>query len=605
MLSSCSIIIDREGWKEQMEKWFVSMKKADFAAWAQEFRISPILARILRNRNLTEEDEIRKFLYGTLADCYSPWLFRDMDRAVEAILQSVHAGERIRVIGDYDVDGISASYILTKGFALLGAQVDTAIPHRVHDGYGLNEHLIEEAKKDGISLIVTCDNGIAAAEQIAMANEMGIAVVVTDHHEVPYSVEADGSRTELLPKAVAIVDPKRKECTYPFPGICGATVAFKLIQALAEKSGIPALIDVQEELLQIVALATVCDVMDLVDENRILVREGLKRMAHSRNEGIRALFAVNELDPASASVYHLGFVLGPSINSIGRLDTAKRALELLQSYTKADAMTIARELKDINDSRKTLTLQGTEAACALIESEGMAQDKVLVVFLPEVHESLAGIIAGRVRERYERPTIILTRAEEGAKGSGRSVEAYHMYDALTEVKHFFTKFGGHAMAAGLSMAEEDIPALRTALNENCKLTDADFVKRVEIDMPMPLSYASMELAEELSCLEPCGNGNPRPLFAEKNVTFVGGFRMGSAGTSARYRVAGADGRQQTLVLLGGAKQFESFLAAKYGVESVDKLYAGQGAYQMSVVYRPEINAFRGKHELQLKLLHYC
>ena len=380
-----------------MEKWYVAAKKADFNEWAEEFHISPVVARVLRNRDLTEKDQVRRFLYGKLEDCYSPWRLKDMDRAVEQILAAIDEGIRIRVIGDYDVDGVCASYILTKGLGILGAKVDTAIPHRIHDGYGLNDNLIEIARQDGTGMIVTCDNGIAAAPQIALANSYGIRVIVTDHHEVPFVTEQDGVRREQLPPALAVIDPKQEQCRYPFPGICGGTVAYKLIAALAEKTGDGNLREAMEELLEFVALSTVCDVMELKNENRILVKEGLRRLKNTRNQGLKALIEVNGIEPERLSAYHLGFVIGPCLNATGRLDTAKRALELLQSATKTEAMSAARELKELNDSRKNLTLQGVEQAESFLLEHHMEQDKVLVIFLPEVHESLAGIIAGKIK----------------------------------------------------------------------------------------------------------------------------------------------------------------------------------------------------------------
>lgn len=587
-----------------MEKWYVAAKKADFDKWAKEFNISPVLARILRNRDLTEEGEVRKFLYGTLDDCYSPWLMKDMDKAVELILEAVKAGTLIRVIGDYDVDGICSAYILTKGLQILGAQVDTAIPHRIHDGYGLNEHLIEEAKNDGICMIVTCDNGIAAASQIEMANTLGMQVVVTDHHEVPY-VEEDGVRTEVLPPAQAVVDPKRAECTYPYKNICGGVVAFKLILALAERAEHAGLHKAMDEFLEFATLATVCDVMELKDENRILVKEGLKKLRNSKNQGLRALMEVNEIAPEKLSAYHLGFVLGPCLNATGRLDTAKRALELLQSMTKVDAMSAARELKNLNESRKNLTLQGVEEAEKYIANHHMEEDKVMLIYLPDVHESLAGIIAGRIREKYNHPVFILTKGEEGVKGSGRSIEDYHMYDAMTRVKQYFTKYGGHKLAAGLSMREEDIEPLRNAMNEDCGLKEENFIAKVHIDVPMPLDYADEKLANELDLLEPFGVGNPKPLFAQKNLTFLSGYRMGSKKNCARYRVRTPEGREENLVFFGDLDRFAHFLDEKYGAGSGDNLYSGKSEFSVSVVYQLGINTYKGRTEKQFVMQYYC
>lgn len=649
-----------------MEKWYVAAKKADFNKWAAEFGISPVAARILRNRDLMESSEIRKFLYGTLEDCYSPWLLKDMDRAVEVLLEAIAEQTAIRVIGDYDVDGICSSYILTKGLQVLGAKVDTAIPHRIHDGYGLNDHLIEEAKKDSIGMILTCDNGIAAASQIELANSYGIRVIVTDHHEVPFvkTVDAEGreSRREQLPPAFAVIDPKREECTYPFPNICGGVVAYKLVQALAGKilepdsdraavektlvhliqgrggaaGEVPAqgqgqrrlmaeetgsqyqgnpggrdeklshsLAEVLDELLEFAAFATVCDVMELKDENRILVKEGLKRLQNTRNQGIRALMEVNAIEPAKLSAYHLGFVLGPCLNATGRLDTAKRALELLQSSTKVEAMSAARELKELNDSRKNLTLQGVEQAESYIREHHLEQDKVMVIFLPDVHESLAGIIAGRVREKYNHPVFILTRGEEGVKGSGRSIEGYHMYEAMTAAKQYFTKYGGHKLAAGLSMEEKDIEPLRKALNEQAALTEDDFIPRVHIDVPMPLVYADGKLAEELELLEPFGVGNPKPLFAQKGLVFQSGFKMGANKNCARFRVSTPEGEGRQLVFFGDLEQFGLFLNEKYGSGSEEALYAGRGSFPVSVVYQLGLNTYKGKTDLQYVMQHYC
>lgn len=588
-----------------MEKWFVAAKKADFDKWAREFHISPVLARILRNRDLTESDQVERFLHGTLEDCYSPWLLKDMDRAVELILEAISQGISFRVIGDYDVDGICSSYILTRGLEVFGAKVDTAIPHRIHDGYGLNDNLIREAADDGVGMIVTCDNGIAAAAQIAMAEKLGIKVIVTDHHEVPYILSEDGSRQENLPPALAVIDPKRKDCEYPFSGICGAVVAYKLVAALAEKSRDMRLKESMEGFLEFAALATVCDVMELRDENRILVKAGLERLKHTQNQGLRALIEVNDLDPERLNAYHLGFVIGPCLNATGRLDTARRALELLQSVTKVDAMSAARELKELNDSRKNLTVRGVAQAEQYIEEQQLGQDKVMVIFLPEVHESLAGIIAGRIRERYNHPVFILTKGEEGVKGSGRSVEGYHMFQAMTEVKQYFTKFGGHAMAAGLSMAEEDIPGLRRELNDRCTMTEEDFIPRVHIDVPMPLDYASEEIADEMELLEPFGVGNPKPLFAQKELMFLSGYLMGKNKSCARYKVRTPEGNIRQLVFFGDLERFDDFLDDKFGPGSAAALYQGTAQLSISVVYQLGKNTYRGRTQLQYSMQHYC
>ena len=593
-----------------MEKWLVSAKKADFNAWAQKFGISPVLARIIRNRDITEEAQVRSFLQGTLEDCHSPWLLYHMEKAVDLILQKIQEKAPIRVIGDYDVDGICSSDILTRGLQLLGGCADTAIPHRIHDGYGLNEHLIETARQDGIRMIVTCDNGIAAVSQIALAGEYGMTVVVTDHHEVPFTME-NGEKKELLPQADAIVDPKQQACQYPYKNICGAVVAYKLIQALAERTGSKLLTDAMEELLQFAAIATVCDVMELKDENRILVKEGLKRLKVTQNLGLRALIEVNGIDSSKLSAYHLGFVIGPCLNATGRLDTALRALELLESKTKQEAMSAASELKALNDSRKNLTQKGVEQAIQYIESHQMQEDRVMVVYLPEVHESLAGIIAGKIRESYYKPVFVLTKGEEGVKGSGRSIETYHMYENMTAVKHCFSKFGGHKLAAGMSLAkrcdslEEDVEAFRRELNEICTLTEDDLVPRVHIDVPMPISYATGELAEDLNLLEPFGVGNPKPLFAQKDLRFIRGWKMGAKQNFARYKVRTPEGTEADLVFFGNIDNFAAFLDQKYGPGSAAALYSTYCNYSVSVTYQLSINSYRGTESLQFIMQNYC
>lgn len=582
-----------------MEKWFVAAKKADFDAWSRKLHISPVTARIIRNRDIFSEEEAEKYLNGTFLDLYPPELMLDMEDAAAVLEAEIRGGRKLRVIGDYDVDGIAAAHILTKGLRVLSADVDTVIPHRVRDGYGLNEQLIEDAHAEGVHTIVTCDNGIAAAGQIALAVSYGMTVVVTDHHEVPFR-EENGIREELLPPAAAVVDPKRAECTYPFPNICGAVVAYKLVELLLRRAGTApekkqALLD---EFLQLAAAATVCDVMELLDENRILVKEGLKLLHKAPCPGLRALMQVNGLEPQALSSYHLGFVIGPCLNATGRLDTAKRALELLDAENDRMAYTIACELKEMNDSRKSMTLSGVEQAVRQVEEGQEALDKVLVIFLPDCHESLAGIIAGRIRERYNRPVFVLTRGEDGIKGSGRSIGAYHMYEAMHACGELFTKYGGHKMAAGLSMPEENIPLLKKRLNENCSLAEEDFVPRLLIDVPMPLAYATKALAEELSVLEPFGTGNPKPLFATKNVIFKRGFRFGTDRKYARYRVE-QDGAFYELLYFGGLDRFHGFLRERFGAEAEEALYREDCQYSMSVAYELGVHAYRGSSQVQL------
>ena len=590
-----------------MEKWLVAAKKADFNEWSRVYQIDPVLARIIRNRDVVEDAEVRKFLQGSMQDCYSPWDLCGMEEGISLIRQEIERGTYIRVIGDYDVDGITSSYILTQGLRTLGAMVDTAIPHRIRDGYGINENMITEAQEAGVECIVTCDNGIAARETVAQAKALGMRIIITDHHEVPFE-EVAGVRREILPEADVIIDPKQERCRYPYKNICGGVVAYKFIQALCESTGYADTKALLEELLPFAALATVCDVMELKDENRIIVKEGLKLMQHTRNLGLQALFKVNELEPTKVNAYHLGFVIGPCLNATGRLDTALRALELLQSRTKAEAMTAATELKELNDSRKNLTLQGLEQAEIQIQEQRLYEDKVMVVYLPQVHESLAGIIAGRIRERYHHPIFVLTDGEEGIKGSGRSIEAYHMYDSMVRVKQFFSKFGGHKLAAGLTLADRDVEAFRQAINEAAQLTKEDFIPRVHIDVPMPLDYATFQLAKQLNQLEPFGVGNPKPLFAQKDVLFIGARRIGASGSYAKFLVEIPKERfemQEELMFFGDVEAFCLFLDQKYGPGSATSLFEGNGRFRVSVTYQVGINSYRGREALQFLMQNYC
>lgn len=586
------------------EKWFVSAKRADFDKWASKYDISPVLARIIRNRDIVEEDGLELFLNGTLESCYSPWLLYDMEKAVALIIKNIADKIPIRVIGDYDVDGICSSYILKQGLSALGAKVDTAIPHRIHDGYGLNESLIEEAKNDGIQMIITCDNGIAAVPQIQMAIDYGMTVLITDHHEVPFAEDA-GQRREVLPPAHAIINPKQEKCQYPFPNICGGVVAYKLIQALGERTQNETLNSILDELLPFAAMATVCDVMELKDENRIIVKYGLQKMKKTQNLGLQALMEVHQIDRNKLSAYHLGFVIGPCLNATGRLDTALRSIELLESRNKVDAMSAAAELKALNENRKSMTIRGVEEAEKYIQLQGIAQDKVMLVYLPQVHESLAGIIAGRIREKYNRPIFVLTKGEEGIKGSGRSIETYDMYEAMTKSNQFFIRYGGHKLAAGLSMEEENIEPLRNALNNTAVLTEEDFMPRIHIDVPMPISYADKKLAKDLERLEPFGVSNPKPLFAQRDLHFIRGWKMGAKQNFARFRVRTPEGSQAELVFFGDLERFLLFLDNKYGVGSGNKLFEQNCEYQASVTYQLGINTYRGEENLQFIMQNYC
>lgn len=594
-----------------MAKWMVSAKKADFNGIADKFHIDPVVARIIRNRDVVGEAEIEKFLHGTTEDLYDPALLKDAEKAAQILSGKTREKKRIRVIGDYDIDGVCATYILTACLEACGAAVDAVIPHRITDGYGLSERLIEEAAGDGVDTILTCDNGIAALPQIACAKELGMTVIVTDHHEVPYEVREDGGRTETLPEADAVVDPKQSGCTYPYKGICGAVVAYKLMQIYLEKmchSGV--LPEAQraallQELLAFAGFATVGDVMELTDENRILVKYGLQQIEKTANPGLRALLAVNELSDKKLTGYHIGFILGPCLNATGRLDTAARALVMFRTEDQAEAFTIAGELKALNDSRKEMTRKGTEQAIEMIENSALKEDKVLVIFLPDCHESLAGIIAGRIRERYYKPVFVLTRAEEGVKGSGRSVEAYHMYDKMSECKELFTKYGGHKMAAGLSLPEENVEPFRTYLNAHSGLQEEDLTEVVHIDVPMPMSYVTAALINQFSLLEPFGNGNPKPVFAQKAVRVCSGRILGKNRNVGKYRVTDGDGHEYDMMYFGDLDGWHFFLASHFGEEEVHRLYDGGGSeIVVSVIYYPDINVFRGREQLQMIMQDY-
>ena len=592
-----------------MSKWMVAAKRADFNAIAAKYNISPVLARIIRNRDVVEDKDIQKFLYGTRKDMYSPYMLKDMTKAVDILMNKISQGKHIRIIGDYDIDGICSTYILYKGLSSCGANVDTAIPHRIKDGYGLNDNLIQEAYDAGADTILTCDNGIAAFSQIEFAKTLGMTVIVTDHHEVPYEEDENG-RHYNVPMAAAVIDPKQEDCEYPFPEICGAVVAYKLILALVSKMENTTWESVMEselglELLEMSAFATIGDVMELKDENRIIVKNGLELMANTRNLGLKALMDVNSIEPANVKPYTIGFVLGPCLNATGRLDTALNALELFKTKSMDEAAMLAGDLKAMNDSRKELTLKGVEEAVYKIENTDIKNDKVIVVYLPDVHESLAGIIAGRIREKYTKPTFVLTRAEDGVKGSGRSIDAFHMYDEMTKCKELFTKYGGHKLAAGLSLEEKNVDILRKTLNANCNLTEEDFVEKVLIDVPMPMDYVSFDFIDELDILEPFGNGNPKPQFAQKNIVFKSGRILGANKNVAKYSVENESGKKFEMIYFGDIEALNEYMISKFGQNRVENLYRGYGdSIQLSVVYYPDINEYKGNTSIQMVMKYY-
>lgn len=570
------------------ENWVISAKKADFYAIADHFSIDPVIARLIRNRDIVGEGAIRKYLGGSLDDLYDPGLLKDMQKASELILFHIRKGDKIRIIGDYDIDGIMASYILKKGLTRLGARTDVQIPDRIRDGYGLNENLVREAYEAGAALIVTCDNGISAMKQIALAKELGMAVVVTDHHEVPYEEDENGKKNWLIPPADAVINPKQADCRYPFKGICGAVVAWKLISYLYDLAGIP-----EEEkfgFLEYAAFATIGDVMELCDENRIIVREGLKQLRHTKNPGMKQLILLNNLNPEEIGNYQVGFVLGPCLNASGRLNTAHRGLAMLLAEDPEEAARLAGDLKSLNDSRKEMTRQGEQQAFEMVESTSLKDDRVLVVYMPDCHESLAGIIAGRLKEKYGKPSFVLTKTEKGVKGSGRSIEAYSMYDELLRCEDLLTKFGGHPMAAGLSLEEKNVPVFRKRLNELCTLTEQDLIKKVTIDMMLPLGYIHKGLIEQMDLLEPYGNGNRKPLFAEKNLRVSGLRIMGARRNVVRVQLTDANGASMQGIYFGDGA--EAFAAHCSSHETV------------TVLYYPTINRYMGRENLQINITAY-
>ena len=570
-----------------MEKWMGYNKKADFQKIGSEFGIDPVIARLIRNRDIQDMKEIRSYLYGTLAEIPSPWKMKDMERAVQILQKKITQKKKIRIIGDYDIDGVTATCILLKGLKRLNANVDTYIPDRVKDGYGMHEQLIDKALEDGIDTILTCDNGIAAAAEIEYAKKEGLTVIVTDHHDIPFRDTEDG-RIWIIPKADAVVNPKQNDCLYPNKNICGAVVAWKLIWALYERLGIDS--DEIWDFLELAAIATVGDVMDLQGENRIIVKEGLKKLSSTSFEGLKALICVNNLESAEITAYHVGFVIGPCINASGRLDTAARSLELLLADNMEDAMKLADDLYDLNQSRKAMTEQGKEQAIQSIEENNLGKDRVLVVYLPDCHESLAGIIAGRIREAYNKPVFVLTKGADGVKGSGRSIEAYSMYEELVKCSDLLTQFGGHPMAAGLSMEEKNVELFRRRLNDNCTLTEQDLIPKIMIDVPMPISYLSKKLTEQLKVLEPFGKGNSKPLFAQKNLRAVGIRVFGRNRNVAKMLLIDENGIKMDAVYFGEAQEFVDFVQAHDTI---------------SVTYYPEINVFQGRENLQVVIKNYC
>ena len=579
-----------------MEKWIEIRKGGNFMEMAKKYGIDPLIARIIRNRDITDEKEITEYLYGGKEALHNPHLLKDADKAAEIIAEGIAGKKAMRIIGDYDIDGVNATYILLEGIRRCGGNVDAAIPDRMKDGYGINEHLIEQALSDGKELLITCDNGIAAINEINFAKEKGMTVVVTDHHEIPYRNTEQGKEF-LRSNADAIVNPKQADCPYPCKGICGAVVAWKLVQVLYERMDIP--VEEADIFIENAGFATVGDVMDLTGENRILVKLGLKALEHTKNPGMKALIAKNKLSDKPLSAYHIGFVLGPCINASGRLDTAKRSLELLLERDEVKASALAGGLVGVKESRENMKQQGTQKALEQIGKEGREKDKVLVVYLPECHESLAGIIAGRIREAYQRPVFVLTRGEEGVKGSGRSIEAYSMFDKMTEVAELFTKYGGHPMAAGLSMREEDIDKLREQLNQKAELSEEDMAEVVRLDAVLPMSYFTVDTIRQLSVLEPCGKSNTKPVFADRNIKITRAGIVGVNRNVLKLHLLDSKGNPVAGVYFGEVEKFLTFLSEKFGSEEVDAAMHGkENSIQFAAVYEPAVDTYSGRESVQ-------
>ena len=561
-------------------KWMVYAKKADFKQIASEYGIDQVLARIIRNRDICGSKDIDMYLNGNLNDIHNPHSMKDADKFVDIITKKIEEHKPVRIIGDYDIDGICSIYILFCGLKAAGADVDYVVPHRINDGYGINEHLIDNAINEGIDTIVTCDNGIAAYNQVRYAKDNGITMIVTDHHDVPFEIK-DDKKVYIVPPADAVINPKQADCDYPFKLLCGAGVAYKLISLLYDRLGFDK--KELEDYIEFMAIATVGDIVDLIDENRIVVKYGLKHIAHTKNTGLRALIEECQLDINNISSYHIGFVIGPCLNASGRLDTARQAIELMLCKDNEKAHNMAKELIALNNERKSMTEQETQKAIELVENTGLLKDRVLVIYLKDCHESIAGIIAGRIKERYYRPTFVITNAEDGAKGSGRSIEGYNMYEEINKCKNVLTKYGGHPMAAGLSLAISDIDIFRKMLNDNAILTDEDLIPKMWIDVPMPVSYANIRLVNQLKLLEPFGKGNEKPVFADRNLYVKTASVIGKNKNVLRCQLETEDGTYVP--------------AVQFGINNIDDI--PRAGMRISIIYYPDINTFNGIMSLQI------
>lgn len=560
--------------------WRVYAKRADFKGIAGKYGIDQVIARIIRNRDICGDAAIDMYLNGDINDMHNPESMKDAVLSVDIITQKIKDKCKIRIIGDYDIDGICSIYILYKGLMVAGADVDYVVPHRINDGYGINEHLIDNAINEGIDTIITCDNGIAAYNQVKYAKENGLTVIVTDHHDVPFD-EVNGVKEYRVPPADAVVNPKQEDCQYPFKLLCGAGVAYKLISLIYERLRLDT--KDMEEYREFMAIATVGDIVDLIDENRVVVKYGLKHIAHTVNTGLKALVEECGVDINNISSYHIGFVIGPCLNASGRLDTARKAIELMLCKNTEEAHNMARELITLNTERKQMTEDETAKAIELVEKNDMLKDRVLVIYLPDCHESIAGIIAGRIKERYYRPTFVITNAEEGAKGSGRSIEGYNMYEEINKCKNVLTKYGGHPMAAGLSLETADIDVFRKMLNDNATLDDSDLIPKTWIDVPMPVGYASMGLVGQLKLLEPFGKGNEKPVFADRDLY---------------VKTASIIGKNRNVLKMQlETKEGYIVQAVQFGISDKDPV--PKAGSRILIVYYPDINVYNGVSSLQI------
>ncbi|MDR5586566.1 MULTISPECIES: single-stranded-DNA-specific exonuclease RecJ [Clostridium] len=585
------------------ERWFVKNIKADYKNISKKYGISELITRLMINRNIVEEDTIKNYINPIYSNFHDPYKMKDIEKATKILKEKIDSKEKIRIIGDYDVDGVISVYILYTALKKCGANVDYEIPDRIKDGYGINKKIILEAKNDEVDTLLTCDNGISAIEQIKYAKKLGMTVIVTDHHDIPFVEDEKGDRTFISSEADSIINPKQIECGYKFDKICGAGVAFKLIEVLYEKINIS-----KEELyklIEFVAIATVCDVVDLIDENRIFVKNGLKMINNTTNLGLKYLMKETKMDGKEISTYHLGFVIGPCINASGRLDSAKKGLRLLLCENEEEALSLAKELVELNDERKSMTSDGVERAVEIIEGSTMKDDKVFVIYIPEVHESLAGIIAGRIRERYNVPTIILTKAEDDVKGSGRSIEEYNMFEELLKCKDLLNKFGGHPMAAGLSLEESNIDLLRKGLNRNTKLTEEELIPKVTIDVPLRLENINYDMINDLEILEPFGKGNSKPLFGAKNINAVKAMVLGQNKNVLKIKLKTSNGRAIESIYFGDIEEFEEYITKKYNYEELQKLYDGEfNSINLDLIFYPSINEYNGNINIQIVIQNY-